>query len=58
MSFHVVAVVVAEVHGEDVVRHVGNTVPYDKVGGEPVPGKEKYLCVSSNTPLKQLWSFR
>lgn len=38
------AVVVTEVHGEDVVRHVGHAVPDDKVGGQPVPegGKTKY----------------
>lgn len=43
-----VAVIVAEIHGEDVVRHVGNAVPDDKVGGEPVPEKEKYVYKHSN----------
>lgn len=37
VPFDPVAVVVTEVHGEDVVRHVGDAVPDDKVGGQPVP---------------------
>lgn len=37
VPFDVEAVVVTEVHGKDVVRHVGDTVPDDKVGGQPVP---------------------
>lgn len=37
VAFDVEAVVVTEVHGEDVVRHVGHPVPDDKVGGQPVP---------------------
>lgn len=30
-------IVVTEVHGEEVVGHVGNAVPDDKVSGKPVP---------------------
>lgn len=41
MAFHSEAVVVTEVHGEDVICHVGGAVPDDKVGGQPVPGTEK-----------------
>lgn len=41
MPFDAEAVVVAEVHGEDVVCHVGHTVPDDEVGGQPVPEEEK-----------------
>lgn len=37
VPFDAEAVVVAEVHGEDVVRHVGHAVPDDEVGGQPVP---------------------
>lgn len=37
VPFDAEAVVVAEVHGEDVVCHVGHTVPDDKVSGQPVP---------------------
>lgn len=45
VPFDAEAVVVTEVHGEDVVCHVGHTVPDDKVGGQPVSGKEqtKYI---------------
>lgn len=35
------AVEVTEVHGEDVICHVGPAVPDDKVGGQPVPEEEK-----------------
>lgn len=39
-------VVVTEVHGKDVVRHVGHTVPDDKVGGQPVSKNiYKYLHI-------------
>lgn len=38
VPFDVETGVVTEVHGEDVVRHVGHAVPDDKVGGQPVPG--------------------
>lgn len=34
-------VVVTKVHGEDVVCHVGDTVPDNKVGGQPVPAEER-----------------
>jgi hypothetical protein len=38
------AVVVAEVHGVDIVCHVGHAVPDDKVGGQPVPeGKGGFI---------------
>lgn len=30
----------AEVHGEDVIWHVGNAIPNDKIGGQPVSGTE------------------
>lgn len=33
-------IVVTEVHGEEVVGHVGNAVPDDKVSGKPVPEKD------------------
>lgn len=42
VAFDVEAVVVAEVHGEDVVRHVGHAVPDDKVGGQPVPATKQH----------------
>lgn len=35
------AVVMAEVHGEDVVGHVGHAVADDEGGGQPVP-EEKH----------------
>lgn len=41
VPFDAEAVVVTEVHGEDVVCHVGYAVPDDKVGGQPVPEEEK-----------------
>lgn len=41
MPFDAVAVVVAEVHGKDVVRHIRDTVPDDKIGGQPVPEEVK-----------------
>lgn len=41
VPFDAEAVVVTEVHGEDVVRHVGHAVPDDKVGGQPVPEEKK-----------------
>lgn len=41
VAFDPEAVVVAEVHGENVVSHVGHTVPDNKVGGQPVP-EEKH----------------
>lgn len=44
VPFDVEAVVVTEVHGKDVVRHVGDTVPDDKVGGQPVPEEDKIKC--------------
>lgn len=37
VALDVVAVVVAKVHGEDVVRHIGDAVPNDEIGGQPVP---------------------
>lgn len=37
MPFDPEAVEVTEVHGEDVVCHIGHAVPDDKVGGQPVP---------------------
>lgn len=40
MPFDAEAVVVTEVHGKDVIRHVGHTIPDDKVGGQPVPEDE------------------
>lgn len=40
MPFDAEAVVVTEVHGEDVISHVGHTIPDDKVGGQPVPEDE------------------
>lgn len=41
VPFDAEAVVVAEVHGEDVVCHVGHAVPDDKVGCKPVPEEER-----------------
>lgn len=41
VPFDAETVVVTEVHGEDVIRHVGHTVPDDKVGGQPVPEEEQ-----------------
>ncbi len=41
VSFDAEAVVVTEVHGKDVVSHVGHAVPDDKVGGQPVPEEEE-----------------
>lgn len=49
MPFDVEAVVVTEVHGKDVVRHVGDTVPDDKVGGQPVPEEDKIKLLSVST---------
>lgn len=40
VSFDAEAVVVAEVHGKNVIRHVWNAVPDDEVGGQPVPGSQ------------------
>lgn len=40
MSFDLETVVVTEVHGEDIICHVGHTVPDDKVGSQPVPEKK------------------
>lgn len=48
VAFDAEAVVVTEVHGEDVICHVGHTIPDDKVGGQPVPGvkkKKKYMWI-------------
>lgn len=41
VSFDAEAVVVTEVHGKNVVRHVWHAVPDDKVGGQPVPETKK-----------------
>lgn len=49
VPFDVEAVVVTEVHGKDVVRHVGDTVPDDKVGGQPVPVEDKIKLLSVST---------
>lgn len=56
VAFDVEAVVVTEVHGEDVICHVGHTVPDDKVGGQPVPGvkKKKNTCKYSTSVLNFL----
>lgn len=40
VTFDPEAMVMAEVHGEDVVWHVGHAVPNDKMGGQPVSGTE------------------
>lgn len=40
VPFDAEAIVVTEIHGEDVVCHVGHTIPDDKVGGQPVPEEE------------------
>jgi hypothetical protein len=40
VPFDLEAVVVAEIHGVEVVRHVGHTVPDDKVGGQPVSARK------------------
>lgn len=37
VTFDPEAVVMAEVHGKDVVGHVGNAVTDDKSSGQPVP---------------------
>lgn len=41
VPFDAEMVEVTKVHGEDVVCHVGHAVPDDKVGGQPVPEREK-----------------
>lgn len=41
VSFDAEAVVVAEVHGKNVIRHVWHAVPDDKVCRQPVPEKKK-----------------
>lgn len=51
VPFDVEAVVVAEVHGEDVVRHVGHAVPDDEVGGQPVPEEGGKKKKNDNTAL-------
>lgn len=43
VAFDVVAVVVAEVHGEDVICHIGDAVPDDEVGGQPVPEEKENI---------------
>jgi len=40
VAFDPEAIVMAEVHSEDVIRHVGNAIPNDKIGGQPVSGIE------------------
>lgn len=40
VSFDAEAVVVAEVHGKNVIRHVWHAVPDDKVCRQPVPEKK------------------
>lgn len=39
------AVIVAHIHGEDVIGHVWHTVPHHKVHGKPVPGIEERQIV-------------
>lgn len=41
VTFDPEAVVMTEVHGEDVVRHVGHAVTHDEGGGQPVPEEEQ-----------------
>ena len=41
VPFDAVAVIVAKVHSKDVIGHVGDSVPDDKIGGQPVPEDEK-----------------
>ena len=41
VTFDSETVVVTEVHGEEVVRHVGHAVPDDKGCGQPVPDRKK-----------------
>lgn len=57
VAFDVEAVVVTEVHGEDVVRHVGHTVPDDKVGGQPVPvmKRHKIFHICAKHRLTDIW---
>lgn len=44
VTFDPEAVVMAEVHGKDVVRHVGHAVTDDKGGGQPVPEEKHVLA--------------
>lgn len=41
VAFDVEMVVVTKIHGEDIVRHVGDAVPDNKVRGQPMPEEDK-----------------
>lgn len=51
VTFEAEAVVMAEVHGEEVVGHVGHAVADDEGGGQPVPEEKHTFTEEITNPL-------